>query len=116
MTGSQNPTRRAFLGRAAGGAGAVAAGALTVGAAGAAITACMGKGSKPSQAAPSQPPRRSVVAENSLPGDRHWQITKLGAPGAIMGYAGHASVLPGEPIHLYVSTTAREFVVKAYRI
>jgi hypothetical protein len=57
-----------------------------------------------------------VTAENSLPGDSHWQITKRGAPDAIMGYAGQASVRPGEPIDLYVSTTAREFVVKAYRM
>jgi hypothetical protein len=33
-----------------------------------------------------------------------------------MGYAGQASVLPGEPIHLYVSTTSREFTVKAFRM
>src|SRR5215470_10998614 len=116
MTGFQNPTRRGFLGQAAGAAGAIAAGALTTGASGAAIAACTGDGSRPNDAAAKRPARRSVVAENSLPGDRHWQITKLGAPGAIMGYAGQAGVLPGEPIHLYVSTTAREFVVRAYRI
>lgn len=33
-----------------------------------------------------------------------------------MGYAGLASVRPGEPVHLYVSTTAREFRVAAFRI
>ena len=33
-----------------------------------------------------------------------------------MGYAGQASVLPGEPITLYVSTTARSFTVKAFRM
>ena len=33
-----------------------------------------------------------------------------------MGYAGQASVLPGEPFTLYVSTTSREFRVKAFRM
>ena len=33
-----------------------------------------------------------------------------------MGYAGQASVLPGEPVQLYVSTTSREFRVRAFRM
>ncbi len=33
-----------------------------------------------------------------------------------MGYTGQASVLPGEYVHLYVSTTSREFTVKAFRM
>ena len=33
-----------------------------------------------------------------------------------MGYTGEASVLPGEYVHLYVSTTSREFTVKAFRM
>ena len=33
-----------------------------------------------------------------------------------MGYAGQASVLPGEPVPLYVSTTARAFRVRAFRM
>jgi hypothetical protein len=61
-------------------------------------------------------PGHRVIAENSLPGDPHWWLSKTGAPDAIMGYAGQASVLPGEPVQLYVSTTAREFRVKAFRI
>ena len=54
--------------------------------------------------------------ENDLPGDPHWNIRHLGAPDAIVGYAGQASVLPGEPITLYVSTTARSFRVSAFRM
>ena len=34
----------------------------------------------------------------------------------MQGYAGQASVLPGEPITLYVSTTARSFSVSAFRM
>ena len=33
-----------------------------------------------------------------------------------MGYAGRASVLPGEQVPLFVSTTARSFRVRAYRM
>ena len=60
--------------------------------------------------------RSQTVAENQLPGDRNWWIGKLGAPDAIMGYADQASVLPGEPVRLYVSTTSREFTVRAFRM
>jgi hypothetical protein len=56
------------------------------------------------------------VAENALPGDPKWVIRHLGPADAIMGYAGQASVLPGEPITLYVSTTARSFRVSAFRM
>jgi hypothetical protein len=56
------------------------------------------------------------VRENDRPGDRHWNIRHLGAPDAIMGYAGQASVRPGEPVTLYVSTTARSFTVSAFRM
>jgi hypothetical protein len=59
---------------------------------------------------------RTTAAENALPGDPSWWIKNLGAPDAIIGYTGQSSVLPGEPIDLYVSTTSREFQVKAFRI
>src|SRR6266567_798677 len=111
---TENPSRRTFLGTTATAAGAVA-GAAAVGEG---LTAC----ASGSQAPPGQrkhqasPARQTVVPENSLPGDRHWWIKRLGAPDAIMGYTGQASVLPGEPVHLYVSTTSREFAVKAFRM
>jgi hypothetical protein len=56
------------------------------------------------------------VSENSLDGNPGWDIKHLGPAGAIMGYAGQASVLPGEAITLYVSTTSPSFTVKAYRM
>lgn len=59
---------------------------------------------------------RRVVAENSLPGDPDWWIKHLGVQNEIIGYANRASVLPGEPVDLYVSTTSREFTVKAFRV
>ena len=56
------------------------------------------------------------MAENRWPGDKDWWISRVGAPDEIAGYAGQASVRPGEPADLYVSTTAREFTVRAFRI
>jgi hypothetical protein len=56
------------------------------------------------------------LREHSLSGDPHWPIRHRGSPEAIIGYAGQASVRPGEPITLYVSTTARSFRVRAFRM
>jgi hypothetical protein len=61
-------------------------------------------------------PKHRVVSENELPGDPNWNISQLGAPDAMMGYAGQYSVLPGEPVTLYASTTARSFTVSAFRM
>src|SRR5580692_7432888 len=109
MSREQNYTRRSFLGTAAAAAAAVPA-AGTV----AALTGCEVSAASDSKVA-ARPPRRAVIPENSLPGDKDWWIKHLGAPHAIMGYAAQSSVLPGEPIDLYVSATSREFIVKAFR-
>ncbi|MGH3305285.1 MAG: N,N-dimethylformamidase beta subunit family domain-containing protein [Streptosporangiaceae bacterium] len=109
-------TRRAFL-RTAAAAVAVPAAIVTgvelarSGAAPAArfTPAARGRGRR-------TPAERTIGAENALPGTRDWWISKLGAPDEIIGYAGQASVRPGEHVALYVSTTAREFEVKAFRI
>jgi hypothetical protein len=61
-------------------------------------------------------PKRRVVSENELPGDPNWPIRQLGAPEAMVGYAGQYSVLPGQPVTLYASTTARSFTVSAFRM
>jgi len=61
-------------------------------------------------------PHRRPVTENSRLGDPHWRISHLGKPDAMLGYAGQASVLPGEAITLYASTTARSFTVSAFRM
>jgi N,N-dimethylformamidase beta subunit-like protein len=105
-TGSHR-SRRDFLGLAA--AAAVPA---------AVATACDAAG--PGRAS-AIPPGQHVTqvrrpGENSLGGDPRWRIRHRGPPDAIMGYAGQASVLPGEPVTLYVSTTARSFRVKAFRM
>ncbi|MBO0806505.1 MAG: hypothetical protein J2P25_25930, partial [Nocardiopsaceae bacterium] len=66
---------------------------------------------------PSPKPRpKRTVPENSLPGDPGWPLSHLGAEHEIEGYAGKASVLPGESFPLFVSTTSRGFRVTAFRL
>jgi hypothetical protein len=101
-------SRRAFLGLGA--LGAVAA-----------VSGCAGDSEPPAARATSRttvraPARRRAVAENSLPGDPHWEIRQLGAWNAIMGYAGAASVLTGQSFPLFVSTTSSGFRVRAFRL
>jgi hypothetical protein len=100
-------TRRSFLGRAA--AAAVIPGAAAVAASCSADPAAR-------DAAPSRQPRPPrKLAENSRPGDPRWDVRHLGSPDAIMGYAGRFSVLAGESVPLFVSTTSRSFRVLAFR-
>jgi hypothetical protein len=104
-------TRRTFLGGAA--VTAAAAGGAV------AVTRLAADSARPAatlRRTPAPGLRPATVAENSRPGDRDWWIRRQGAPDEIAGYAGQASVLPGEPADLYVSTTAREFTVRAFRI
>jgi len=86
-----------------------------------AVSACSGAvrsiGAHPAEE--SARPRRArtvAIAENSRPGTDGWKIHHLGAPDEIVGYAGRASVAQGERFPLYVSTTADEFRVNAYRL
>jgi hypothetical protein len=104
--GSGGPSRRRFLGLAA------AAAAIPI----AGCTADKAATSAAKKAAARRPSPKPAVAENSRPGDPNWGISNLGAPNAMIGYAGQASVLPGEAITLYASTTASSFVVRAFRM
>jgi hypothetical protein len=116
MSQDGRSTRRAFIGRAA----AVAA---IPAAAGIGIAIYAENSGPPGPAAPASPrPSRTAsaparpVAENSRPGDPGWNITQLGAPEAMVGYAGQSSVLAGQPVTLFVSTSARSFRVLAFRM
>src|SRR5215469_16195438 len=100
-------SRRAFLGMAA------------AGLAGAAVAACdSGPSAAGGQGAASTATRpwRRPVPENSLPGDAHWAIRHQGSEHAIEGYAGKASVLPGESFPLFVSSKSAGFRVTAFRL
>jgi hypothetical protein len=60
--------------------------------------------------------QRASVVENSLPGDPDWEIRNLGGEHEIEGYAGKASVLPGESFPLYVSSESSGYTVTAFRL
>jgi hypothetical protein len=105
-------TRRTFLGAAA--AGAAAAGIAA---------ARYWPGAAASASRPRALTLRSRVrvplttaAENALPGDPHWEISNLGSAHEIEGYAGKASVLPGESFPLFVSSQSPGFTVTAFRL
>lgn len=108
-------TRRTFLGVAAAG---------VAGAAAAASRLWAGGGSGPGPAKRPEAARlkprvhvqRATVAENSLPGDPHWAVRNLGGQHEIEGYAGKASVLPGESFPLFVSSQSSGFTVTAFRL
>jgi hypothetical protein len=108
-------TRRTFLGLAATGVAGAAA----------AMAAVWGGSSRPrpvthavakSTVKPGVSGHRRPVPENDLPGDRDWELRSLGGEHEIEGYAGQASVLPGESFPLFVSTQARSFQVTAFRM
>jgi len=60
------------------------------------------------------PPTAPAPAPAPAPAD--WQITHAGKSGEIEGFADHTSVTPGQPLYLFVSTTARSYTVTAYRM
>ena len=116
---SQHPrfhSRRVFLGAAAAVAipGAVA---ITAELAGNSAAPRSGAPARSAAAGPAHSARpRRKVPENARPGDPGWAIRQLGPADAIMGYAGRAGVLAGEPVPLFVSTTSRSFRVLAFRM
>jgi hypothetical protein len=107
-------SRRAFLGLAAAAAAVPAAAVAAAKAAGSGRSRTSADAVRAKTARPASP--RKLVSENELPGNPNWDISHLGAPDAMLGYTGQYSVLPGEPITLYASTTARSFTVSAYRM
>jgi hypothetical protein len=109
----RGPSRRRFIGLAAA-AAAVPAAAIAADK----LATAGGSGTKNASEATERagPLANRVISENALPGDPNWGITNLGNPNDMIGYAGQASVLPGQPITLYASTTAPSFVVRAFRI
>jgi N,N-dimethylformamidase beta subunit-like, C-terminal len=102
-----NTSRRAFLGLAAAGAVGAVSGCTSLG-------RSASGGAK--QVAAKASPWKAPTPENKLPGTSGWVIRHVGGEHEIEGYAGTASVLPGQEIPLFVSTTARSFTVTAYRL
>ncbi|MGH3768722.1 MAG: N,N-dimethylformamidase beta subunit family domain-containing protein [Pseudonocardiaceae bacterium] len=55
-------------------------------------------------------------APASAPAEADWRIANPGPEHAIEGFADRTSMLPGQPVQLFVSTTADRFTVTAYRM
>ncbi len=70
----------------------------------------------PGPAAAAQARGSWVARENQRPGTSGWLITRAGATDAIEGWADHVSAASGDPVRLFVSTTAPRFRVEAYRM
>jgi hypothetical protein len=76
--------------------------------------------STPAPAPPEGPaPPASSAPQTPAPpvaGTPDWQVTRPGPEHAIEGFADRTSVGPGEPVRLFVSTTASSYTVTAFRI
>lgn len=64
----------------------------------------------------SAPPDTAVTgAPQAPPGTPGWRLTHPGRQDVIQGYADHVSVLPGQPVTLFVSTTTPGYTATALR-
>ena len=70
----------------------------------------------PGQEAPPSNAAAPVVPAAPVRGTGDWQLTHPGAEHAIEGFADRVSVVPGQPVQLFVSTTATGYTVTAFRI
>ncbi len=64
----------------------------------------------------SVPTTIAVVPAGPPPGTPNWRIAHPGPQHAIEGFADRTSALPGQPVRLFISTTAESFTATAYRI
>ena len=78
----------------------------------------------PAMPSPSPPPSptagpaaesTSAPAAGPQPGTPDWPLHDPGPEHAIEGFADQVGVLPGQPVRLYVSTTAPSWTVTAFR-
>ncbi|MEU7811612.1 N,N-dimethylformamidase beta subunit family domain-containing protein [Pseudonocardia sp. NPDC049154] len=83
------------------------------------VGACTVNGSGPVPP-PSVPPSVSATTVFALPPGSvpgaDWRITHPGPEHAVEGFVDRTSVHPGEPVHLFVSTTAAHYTITAFRM
>lgn len=103
-------------------------GALGLGAVGLGASACSGEADGAAATRPAGPPSASstttpahdpdwVRAENSRAGSTGWRIASAEvAADDLVGYAGAVSVLPGEPVDLFVRSGRGPVDVAVYRV
>src|SRR2546425_4811268 len=60
-------------------------------------------------------PDNDIVAENSRTGAKDWRIHSAAKPHEIEGWADRVSVIAGETVRLYVSTTAHSYTISGFR-
>ncbi|HEY3563291.1 MAG TPA: N,N-dimethylformamidase beta subunit family domain-containing protein [Kribbella sp.] len=62
--------------------------------------------------------RAAALAENAKPGTTAWQLpaSRIAGPMELAGYADHVSVRSGQSFRLFVTSTAGDFTVRAFRI
>ena len=58
----------------------------------------------------------AIIAENAKPGSSDWKIAGTPATGYVQGWANRTYAQVGDAVTLYVSTTAPQFHVVAYRM
>jgi len=57
-----------------------------------------------------------VISENARPGTRAWTLAKPADHGQIAGFTSAVSIQAGDPLALYVTTTAPAYRVDAFRM
>ena len=67
-------------------------------------------------ASPSPPTATQPAIAGIVGGSADWTIHTPGPEHAIEGFADRVSVAPGDPVRLYVSTTARTWTATAFRL
>jgi hypothetical protein len=80
------------------------------------LTACSGAARTHPAAVASHPPSRARTSGVRVVPTGAWRIRRDGTQTAIEGFASRTDVLPGQPVTLYVSTTASSFRVTAFRM
>ncbi|HVW42647.1 MAG TPA: N,N-dimethylformamidase beta subunit family domain-containing protein, partial [Amycolatopsis sp.] len=78
-----------------------------------ALTACTAAVPPPPGPPSTPPPTAGGSAQRGTP---DWELTHPGPEHAIEGFADHTSVLPGDQVRLFVSTTAAHYTVTAFRM
>jgi hypothetical protein len=58
-----------------------------------------------------------VQRENRMPGSKSWSLDQTAPPRTIEGFASEVSVLPGQKVHLHISTApAARYRIVLYRL
>ncbi|MCE0768195.1 hypothetical protein LWC35_35660 [Pseudonocardia kujensis] len=82
---------------------------------GACTTGSGARPAAPATGAPTSAAAPAALPPGAVPG-AEWRITRPGPEHAVEGFADRTSVHPGDPVRLFVSTTAARYTVTAFRM